>query len=79
MVNPAGLRDLAIRYQRDAYLAAAEAMDLRIALARMGRRPSEDEVLMSRRYDAVAQAAADRASLALQFLIFQRPALERAA
>ena len=58
MINPAGLTDLAIRYQRDAYLAAAEAMDLRIALARMGRRPTADERLMSRRYDAAAKAAA---------------------
>ena len=79
MINPAGLTDLAIRYQRDAYLAAAEAMDLRIALARMGRKPSENDVLMSRRYDAVAKAAADRAQAALQFLLFQQPAFERAA
>lgn len=79
MINPAGLTDLAIRYQRDAYLAAAEAMDLRIALARMGRRPTADERLMSRRYDAAAKAAAERASNALQFLLFQGAAFERAA
>ncbi|WP_026784247.1 hypothetical protein [Pleomorphomonas koreensis] len=79
MVNPRGLEDMATRYQRDAYLAAAEAMDLRIALARMGRQPNEDDILMSRRYDAVAKAAADRAQAALQFLLFQQPAFERAA
>jgi hypothetical protein len=79
MTNPAGLQDLAIRYQRDAYLAAAEAMDLRIALARMGRLPTADERLMSRRYDAAAQAAAERASNALQVLLLQGTAFERAA
>jgi hypothetical protein len=79
MVNPRGLEDMATRYQRDAYLAAAEAMDLRIALARMGRPLTEDDVLMSRRFDAVAKAAADRAQAARQFLLFQQPVIERAA
>ena len=79
MVNPAGLTDLAIRYQRESYRAAAEAMDLRIALARMGCRPTEEQVLMSRRFDEAAKGAADQAQLALQFILFQQSAFERAA
>lgn len=79
MVNPVCLTDLACRYQREAYRAAAEAMDLRIALARMGCRPTEDQVLMSHRYDDAARAASERASNALQFLLFQQPVFARAA
>lgn len=79
MINPASLADRTIRYQREAYHAAADAMDLRIALARMGCRPTEDQVLMSRRFDEAACAASERAGNALQFLLFQQPALERAA
>ncbi|SFM35583.1 hypothetical protein SAMN05192571_101102 [Pleomorphomonas diazotrophica] len=84
MVNQPGLADLACRYQREAHLVAAEAMDLRIALARMGCRPTEEQVLMSRRFDEAAKAAADRAQAALQFLLFQqddfvRPKERRAA
>ena len=47
MISAAGLTDQAIRYQRDAYRAAAEAIDLRIALANMGMRPTEEQVLMA--------------------------------
>lgn len=79
MINPAGLRDQACRYQREAYLASAEAMDLRIALARMGYRPSEEQIAMSRRFDETAKGAAERAGNALQFILFQQSAFERAA
>lgn len=79
MVSSVCLTDLACRYQREAYRAAAEAMDLRIALARMGCRPTEDQMLMSRRFDDAARAASERASTSLQFLLFQQPALVRAA
>lgn len=79
MINLAGLRDQACRYQREAHLASAEAMDLRIALARMGCRPTEEQVLMSRRFDEAAKGAADRAQAALQFIIFQQSAFEQAA
>lgn len=74
MINASGLTDLACRYQREAYRAAAEAMDLRIALGRMGCRPTEDQVLMSRRFDEAAKGAAERAQAALQFLLFQQTA-----
>lgn len=70
MTCRAGLADLAIRYQRIAALTAAEAMDLRIALARMGTPPDEDQVLMSRHYDRAAKAAADAAQLTLQAVLF---------
>lgn len=79
MINSAGLRDQACRYQREAHLASAEAMDLRIALARMGCRPTEEQVLMSRSFDEAAKGAADRAQAALQFILFQQSAFEWAA
>jgi Fe-S cluster assembly iron-binding protein IscA len=79
MINPAGLCDQACRHQREAYRASAEAMDLRIALARMGCRPSEEQIAMSRRFDEAAREAAERASIELLFLLNQQPAFERAA
>jgi hypothetical protein len=84
MINPAGLCDQACRYQREAKRPAEEAMDLRIALLNMGAdpvdghkiRPTEEQVLMSRRFDEAAKGAADRAQAALQFILFQQPAFE---
>lgn len=69
MIYFAGLEERAARYQREAAQASAEAMDLRIALGRMGCHPAEDQVLMSRCYDEAAKATAERASNALQFLL----------
>lgn len=70
MIYSAGLEERAARYQREAAQASAEAMDLRIALAHMGRHPTDEEVELGRAYDAAARVASLRVLDALQSLIF---------
>jgi hypothetical protein len=65
----AGLEERAARYQRDAAQASAEAMDLRIALGRMGRAPSTDEAAMAAHFDEVARATSARATEMLALLL----------
>ena len=66
----AGSADIVCRLQREAAQASAEAMGLRIALAHMGRHPTDEEVELGRAYDAAARVANLRVLDALQSLIF---------
>lgn len=77
MIYFSGLEERAARYQREAAQASAEAMDLRIALGRMGRAPSSDEAAMAAHFDEVARATSVRAIemlwLLLDFQLIHRP------